>query len=168
MAQHKIVLRQAHQQRLGIEADVEQGGGARDFIPDQKAVDRQTVARRGEHAELAPDRQVGDHRQPASGNTRQLLRVQADQFSQGLEIDLQSADLTGFFERDQFRLGNARRCRRRTGRHAAHGASLANDVAEMIFKLHGATVTDNPSKQQAASGWNIFHPPNLGRSNWTL
>ena len=58
--------------RPGVESGVKERRLACDFVPDQIAIHRQSVAGRGEYADFAPEAQILCCRQPAVGDGFEL------------------------------------------------------------------------------------------------
>ena len=74
--------------------------------------------------------------------------MQPDGFGQRGEIDCASGDQAGLLQRFQLGFGKAGGGRGGGGGGAAHRARLADDVAQMIFQLHGVTIMHEPPVRQ--------------------
>src|SRR5687768_13511815 len=84
--QLKLILLDQRENRGGIEAGIEQCRFARDFVPDEIAMD--TVARPsgGNLPELAPEAQIRLCGQPPVRQPFQFVRMQAEERGQRSEI----------------------------------------------------------------------------------
>ena len=71
---------EAIQDRLRVEAGVEQRRVARDFVPDEVAIHDGAVAGGGEDADFAPLAQIFRRGQPAVDDAFELGGVQAEQW----------------------------------------------------------------------------------------
>ena len=97
-----------------IPTGVEQRGIAGDFVPNQITMHRVAAFGRADLPQLAPEAQILFRRMPAVGDGFEFGRVQPDEIRQRREIR-SPADLSGCFQRGQFRFRNTRRGSRNCG-----------------------------------------------------
>jgi hypothetical protein len=76
------------------------------------------------------------------------LRIQADQRRKLGEIDFRRS-VARYFKRGQFSFRNASGVCRHHARYVAHRPSFADDVAEMVFEIHGKTLAARCVMSQA-------------------
>src|SRR5437879_1354627 len=85
MLEMELLLSHELCDRSGVPTSVEQCRFARNFIPDEIAINRDSLLGRGDEAQLAPLAEIDGGRDPASRNPFELRRVKPDQLRQRLE-----------------------------------------------------------------------------------
>ena len=141
MAQRQFVFREAIEHRLRVNTGIEQRRFARGGVPREQAIHGQPVASGGKDAEVLPALQIIGGGQPAVRDALQFFGVQADERGERGQIDFPRA-LAGVFECGEFRFGNGGSVRGGRGGRASHFTRFADDVAKMVFELHGGDVSE--------------------------
>src|SRR5262249_37762130 len=81
VTQHELVFADELQDGLGFPARVKQRRFARDFVPDQITVDRDSLRSRGDGPQFAPDTQILISRFPPSRKLLQFGAAYPDELS---------------------------------------------------------------------------------------
>src|SRR5262249_10934237 len=136
--------------RLRLEAGIEQGRLPGDLIPDQVAVHVEARSGGGDLAQLAPATEVALLRQPTVGDPFELCRLQSELSGQALEIRA-LRDCARFLERREFIDAQSSGSGGVRGRYIRRGASLANDVSQVIFQIHARKANGRQSAAQSCN-----------------
>ena len=133
----EFVLLDQGEDRSRVEPGVEERGLAVDLVPHEVGVDRHAFALGRDLPDLAPLSEVGGSRLPTLHQTFQLGCIQLNELAERDEVD-RLGQCAGRFEVGQFGNGQSGSLGGCFGRGVDGQAGLANDIAGVVFEIHGA------------------------------
>lgn len=133
--QLRSVLVQHLENRLRLEAGVEQRGFARDLVPEKIAMHGVAAARAADLTELPPEPGIHRHRLPAPGQRGQLRAIEADYGTQRVEVWL-AGEFARIFEHGEIIRTQSGGLGRRLGGHIQHRPCFPNHIAGVVFQIH--------------------------------